>query len=121
MGFFSWNTQDTDRSICNTYSNRKPFTVYMFDNKGNKWKESDYEGYGEFGGLDFYELLATMNGRKPDRGEGIDLWFGDEPFISPNLAEDPNWKWENRPPKDCEYQGYFYDETMDEIFNQALE
>ena len=33
MGFFSWRTQDTDRSIANDYSNRKTFTVVMIDNK----------------------------------------------------------------------------------------
>ena len=32
MGFFSWKTQDTDRSIANNYSTRKTFTVVMIDN-----------------------------------------------------------------------------------------
>lgn len=29
MGFFSWKTQDTNKSIANRYSNRPTFTVYM--------------------------------------------------------------------------------------------
>ena len=62
MGFFSWKTQDTDRSIANNYSTRKTFTVVMIDNKGNKWVEQSYEGYGVFGNKDYYELLAEMNG-----------------------------------------------------------
>ena len=107
MGFFSWHTQDTDRSICNSYSCRPVFPVTMTDNRGNKWHEDSYEGYGEFGGQDFYELLAVMNG-KTTREEAIALEGGDEPFISPNLTEDPNWKWVNRSPKPCKDQGYFY-------------
>ena len=58
MGFFSWKTNDTERSIANKYSNRSTFTVYMRDNEGNVWVEENYEGYGEFGGKDYYELLA---------------------------------------------------------------
>ena len=85
MGFFSWKTQDTDKSIANEHSNRKTFRVQMIDNKGNVWTESEYDGYGRFGGKDFYELLAEMNGFTSDktgdeytdeaRGEGITLAF----------------------------------------------
>ena len=46
MGFFSWKTQDTDRSIANNYSNKSVFSVTMTDNKGNRWHEHNYEGYG---------------------------------------------------------------------------
>ena len=71
MGFFSWKTNDTNRSIGNVYGDTsKVFTVYMKDDKGNTWIENDYEGYGEFGGKDFYELVAEMNGLKT-RDEGI--------------------------------------------------
>jgi len=108
MGFFSWKTQDTNRSIPNCYSDRETFSVTMTDNKGNKWHEDAYEGYGEFGGKDFYELLAEMNGLKPDRDKGITLAFSGKPFISPNLSEDPNWEWKNKEPENCEYQGFFY-------------
>ena len=59
MGFFSWKTQDTKRSIANRYSNRKTFTVYMVNPVTKEaFIESNYEGYGEFGGKDFYELVA---------------------------------------------------------------
>ena len=54
MGCFSWKTQDTDKSIASRYSNRNTFTVSMLDDKGNSWIEDNYEGYGEFGGKDFY-------------------------------------------------------------------
>lgn len=107
MGFFSWKTQDTNRSISNIFSSRKTFSVTMTDNKGNKWTEDNYEGYGEFGGKDFYELLAEMNG-KTTRDEGIVIWFGDKPFVSPNLTEDKDWEWKDKTPKECRYQGFFY-------------
>jgi len=73
MGFFSWKTQDTGRSIANKYSNRSTFSVRMTDNSGNEWIEDDYEGYGEFGGKDFYELLAEMNGKESSRDEGVTM------------------------------------------------
>lgn len=114
MGFFSWKTQDTDRSIPSHCSDRKTFTVHMHDNKGNVWTEKNYEGYGEFGGKDFYELLAEMNGLESDRNKGIDLAFSNKPFISPNLTQTKDWKWVNRAPENCEYQGYFYDDDYDD-------
>jgi hypothetical protein len=110
MGFFSWITQDTDRSINNHYTGRSTFDVYMTDNKGNKWHENNYEGYGVFGGKDYYELLAEMNGLGSDRQAGINLEFNEEgkTFITPNLSENPNWEWVNEQPETCPYQGYFY-------------
>lgn len=111
MGFFSWKTQDTNRSIANQYSGITPFTVYMTDNQGNIWKEDNYEGYGDFAGKDYYELLAEMNGLGSDRSAGIDLAFNErgEKYITPNLSESPNWEWIEEEPESCEFQGYFYD------------
>ena len=129
MGFFSWKTQDTDNSIANQYSNRKTFGVQMLDNKGNVWTEDNYEGYGRFGGKDFYELLAEMNGFESDktgdeytdeaRGFGINVAFKDNPngiatkgVFYPNLIEQADgWFYNESGPDNCEYQGYFYDET----------
>ena len=133
MGFFSWKTMGTDESIANQYSNRKTFRVQMLDNKGNVWTEDNYEGYGKFGGKDFYELLAEMNGvverDKVElqgeaytdymRGEGITLAFKDngsgiatKGVLYPNLIEQADgWFYNESGPDNCEYQGYFYDET----------
>ena len=104
MGFFSWITQDTNRPIVNHYFNT-PFTVYMFDDEGNRWQEDNYDGYGEFGGMDYHELLDRMNGGSGnDRVRGIQLQ-GRPGTKYPNLAEDPNWEWRNEQPKDDPDQG----------------
>jgi hypothetical protein len=68
-GQFSWMTQDTDQQIGSQEGNTIP--VYMFDNTGKYWFEREYEGYGVFGGKDYYELLDQMNGGRGDRSEGI--------------------------------------------------
>jgi len=129
MGFFSWKTMDTDTSIPSQYSNRKTFRVQMLDNKGNVWTEDNYEGYGRFGGKDFYELLAEMNGFTSDktgdeytdeaRGFGINVAFKDngsgiatKGVLYPNLIEQADgWFYNESGPENCEHQGYFYDET----------
>jgi hypothetical protein len=113
MGFFSWKTQDTNRSISNVDSVRGSFFVVMHDNNGNKWTENEYDGYGEFGGKDYYELLAEMNGLST-RYEGIKLAFSDEPCLYPNLTERVNWNWINEEPEHCDAQGFFYEDDNDE-------
>lgn len=112
MGFFSWRTQDSHRSIPNMHqSGRGTFKVVMHDNKGNKWTEDNYDGYGVFGGKDYYELLAEMNGGT-SREDGIRIAYSGEHFFSPNLTEsDEDWKWIDEEPENCEYQGYFYDDN----------
>ena len=115
MGFFSWKTQDTDRSIPSRYSDRTTFKVVMVDDKGNKYVEEDYEGYGVFGGKDFYELLDEMNGGKGDRLAGINLALNDEgkKFISPSLSEVGDY-YSGLEPDNCAAQGFFYDDEQDE-------
>jgi hypothetical protein len=94
-GQFSWMTQDTGQQIGSEDENRIP--VYMFDNKGNYYYENRYDGYGDFGGKDYYELLAQMNGyAKGDRMDGIDMAFGKMktpnggPVLFPALVTKPN-------------------------------
>jgi hypothetical protein len=113
MGFFSWKTQDTDESIPNIHSNQKTFTVYMHDHLGNVWQEDSYDGYGEFGGKDFYALLAEMNGLE-GREAGIDLAYADpaKPCLYPNLSKREDWKYQNRSPENCGAQGFFYYEFV---------
>jgi len=114
MGFFSWKTQDTNQSIANSFSGRNTFKVHMVDNKGNVYTEHNYEGYGVFGGKDFFVLLSEMNGifladKEDMREAGIDLAFSNKPYLSPNLVRNlDNWRYTEQAPEDCEYQGYFY-------------
>jgi len=109
MGFFSFKTRDTDRSISNTYSSRGVFPVTMVDDKNNKYQEDDYQGYGEFGGMDYYELIAKMNGLET-RDDGIGLAFGDKPYLAPCFYENPGRQWVNHHPTNCPEQGFFYEE-----------
>lgn len=64
MGFFSWFTSDTERSIANKYSARETFPVHMVTEDKQIFTENDYDGYGVFGGKDMYVLIAEMNGYK---------------------------------------------------------
>jgi hypothetical protein len=82
-GQFSWMTQDTNQQIGSQDENKIP--VYMFDDKGKYYYENDYDGYGVFGGVDYYELLDKMNGGEGDRSRGIDLSFGKIKTTSPVL------------------------------------
>lgn len=112
MGFFSWKTQDTNRSIANRHSNRPTFTVYMVNPKTEEYyQEDNYDGYGRFGGKDFYELLAEINSLS-SREAGINLAFSGRPYISPTLVENiDNWeKYKGFAPENCEAQGYFYED-----------
>lgn len=104
MGLFSWITQDTNKSIRVDGDQ----VVYMVDNNNKKYKQQYYEGYGMFGGKDFFDLVAEMNGLASDRSLGIDLVYSGKEYLSPNLVQDKNWVWRNEAPKACPYQGYFY-------------
>lgn len=113
MGFFSWKTLDTGESIPNKFAGEnggpRTFQVWLLDDKGNYWKETNYEGYGVFGGKDYYELLAEMNGLTT-RDEGINLAFSKrlEGVSFPNLVRYADmWEYTNLQNEDCEGQGYW--------------
>ncbi len=124
MGFFSWQTQDTNKSIANKYSKRDTFPVTMIDDKGNMFHEPNYDGYGVFGGKDFYVLMAEMNGIQGDNDEelrqtAISLSFSENGIIDengevvkyPNLVENPDgWTYTPSEPENCDFQGFFYDD-----------
>jgi hypothetical protein len=79
MGMFSWLTADTKESISHIYSGRETATVYLLQPDGQSpIKETAYEGYGEFGGVDAYAWLARMNsdGQSSDRDFGTFLSCG---------------------------------------------
>ena len=133
MGFLSWNTCDTGRSVSNCYSNRGTFTVYMLIPAkfgGGHVREDSYEGYGTFGEKDVYAELASWNvpdecnGReRDDRMRGISIAYDSKHMgmleYPLKLVEDENAVYENVEGFStvCEYQGYFYpDDEDDEIW-----
>ena len=64
MGFFSFMTADTGRSISINCSESGPFPVAVLIPKefgGGQIIAKCYDGYGDFGGYDIYELLAEWN------------------------------------------------------------
>ena len=109
MGFYSFITQDTGRSISNRYSQRTPFKVYMYDNEGMMYSEHNYEGYGNFGAVDYFDLMASMN-NLPDRYAAIIAYTEQhDGLLYPNLVESAEWEWRNERPERCTSQGYFYE------------
>ena len=105
-GQFSWFTQDSDQQIGSERENT--IDVWMYDNEGNSWYEKHYQGYGVFGGMDYYELLAKMNGYSEEdlkkgqemRNLGIDLAFKKlktkdkgKKVLFPALVADGRYNW----------------------------
>jgi hypothetical protein len=132
-GQFSWMTQDTGRQIGSEKENT--ITVTMFDNQGNTWTEKKYDGYGEFDGKDYYELLAQMNGiENADRQDGIDIAFGKKKVkgkvLFPALVEFPNsfnWKRHDftKQPENDPNQSWYqeeddYDEYDESVTNESV-
>lgn len=129
MGFFSWITADTKCSIYNRHTGVQPFTVYLTAPDGRQWVESDYDGYGEFGGKDIYELIAELNGLTGETPEklrlaGIQLLKDKGNFdfeaaakkgvILPTLAESPSFRPCDGLPKTCPAQGFFLETEEDQ-------
>lgn len=57
MGSFSWYASDTKRAI----RSHNCFSVYALQPEGEPLLEREYDGYGEFGGQDIYDLVADWN------------------------------------------------------------
>lgn len=136
-GQFSWFTQDSEEQIGSERENT--IDVWMYDNEGNSWYEKRYEGYGEFGGMDYYELLAKMNGYSEEdlkkgqemRGIGIDLAFKKlktkdkgKKVLFPALVSDGKYNWKRHDftqeaesdPNQSWYQEPEYDDYEDDYY-----
>ncbi len=124
MGMFSWHAQDTDDPIYSTPGERR--TVYLLDDKGNEYREDNYEGYGVFGGKDFYDVLARMNPELVDgdvihehtsvdvtRIVGIEIAYGNRPYRSPNLNHRPGATYTWAAPRNHANQGWYYADEED--------
>lgn len=122
MGFFSWKTSDTDKSISNCYSERGALPVYLITPYDEAIYEENYEGYGEFGGYDAYALLAKWNRPNECNGDvdhdrliGIRIGCYDEQMAKLKyplkFAENKNARYEDlAPATSCDCQGYFYND-----------
>ena len=76
MGQFSWITKNGEQIRNEHHQGQQVWMVYKKDDGSVKTAfESEYEGYGEFGNVDYYEALAEMNGFKAQRAHGIHLAF----------------------------------------------
>tara|TARA_R110000868_G_scaffold237567_1_gene492164 strand:- start:140 stop:670 length:531 start_codon:yes stop_codon:yes gene_type:complete len=77
MGFFSFITSDTNKSIANAYSKRKTFKVHLITRDRQIFPESNYNGYGNFNCKDIYVLIGDLNGITGDQEEIRDKVFDD--------------------------------------------
>ena len=128
MGFFSWKTSDTNRSISNVHSSRGAFKVYVLipnEFGGGYIEEDSYDGYGRFGGEDIYALVARWNCPEKCNGDdehdrliGIDIACYDRDNASLKypikITEYPTKYEYASPSNSCEDQGYFYWDEEDE-------
>ena len=120
LEFHEKTNKDTDHNL-------KLVQMCLVDSEGNRI--SKYDGYGEFGGKDYYELLAQMNGiENPDRQAGIDLAFDDKKVkaggvLFPALVTTPNYNWkkhnfsqeaENDPNQSWYQEEDDYNESLEE-------
>lgn len=118
MGFYSFKTIDGE-SIRNAFSSKGAFKVFMIDNKNKVYPEFAYQGYGVFGGKDFFVLTYEMNTNKkvnPDnkkefeiaREKGMKIYDSDDKNVKYPIFSRKVIKWKNEKPESCEKQGYFY-------------
>ena len=131
-GQFSWMTQDTEQQIGSERQNT--IDVYMYDNEGNQYYEKKYDGYGKFGGMDYYALLAKMNGYSDEdlskkgmemRDLGIDLAFNKlktkakgGKVLFPALVTDGKYNWKRHDftveAESDEYQSWYQEPDYDD-------
>jgi hypothetical protein len=117
MGFFSWITNEGE-SISNSSASRGALPVYMYLPDDTIIYEESYDGYGVFGGLDFYAEVAKLNAPEEcigdieaDRSLGITLSFDETKpkLIVPRFSIYKNEKYNKlKDPEVCPDQGYFY-------------
>jgi hypothetical protein len=115
MGFFSWKTCDTKKSIWNMHTVRgakKP--VYMLMPNGQKPIGGLYDGYGRLvtpqGNVEIYEKLAEINGYTDDLfNKGLVISHGEIKAKYPlKLSFNPSAKYENFGASErCPNQGYW--------------
>lgn len=130
MGFFSWMTADTQESIANKWSDRPTKPVWLLCPDGEHIEETNYDGYGVFGGTDVFVWWMKRN--KPDlcverdditRSKFFDFYGstngGRENCAFPiKIASKPVDYDSVEASKPCPEQGYFYADAdaVDKMF-----
>jgi hypothetical protein len=100
MGFFSWLKSDDGQPIRNRHTEGGATPCKLLLPDGTEIKCDAYDGYGSFGGLDFYELCDQLNGGDgTDRARGIKIGLDRKPgIVLPKLVSmDCKDKWEDLP------------------------
>lgn len=120
MGFFSFTTGDPEGSFSipnnHTPQHSQMPTVHMILPDGTIFTEPSYDGYGEFGGQDFYTHVSLLNGGDGCRDEGIHLVYKGKKqgrtLILPRFSVHEGADYAIlTDPKDCEHQGFFYSDA----------
>jgi hypothetical protein len=95
MGQFSWMSVDTDEQIYNDGTEAQEVTMVYKNPQGEilRVTENDYDGYGEFGGIDLYDAVCMMNNLPVDRSDGIDLYFSIEGQGMGGTAKNEGFEW----------------------------
>lgn len=123
MGYFSFITNDTKRSIPIAVAGRKSFPVHLWIPGKKLATEYGYDGYGDFGEYDYFEVFAELNKDHPAiqaygyttdmraRGCNVFHYIGhgqlkQQEFKFPQLAETDEEPTDfSVPPEMCPYQG----------------
>lgn len=84
MGQFSFISRNGEQIRNEYHAGQKVWMVYKDGTDVKVAVEDEYDGYGRFGGLDYYEVVATMNGKKT-RDEGLTLAFEGKDVLFPQL------------------------------------
>ncbi len=127
MGFSSWTCSCCGKSIANKYAKvNAKFSSAIVVLPNRIIKESNYDGYGVFGGEDIFELIG--NG---DRDLGIDLYFSTQDELEElNITakkmfdikivhthcynESMTYRY-IKPSIQCPHQGFFFDEDNEDL------
>lgn len=93
-------TKDTNATLDDSFVGK---TLFLCDDKGNKWKQTDYRGDLVFDGKSFFMVVAEMNNMTcPCNSElckitgGSDMFFNEDikhEIFLPNIVENEDWIW----------------------------